>query len=128
MVMVIEQKMVNAIADCGRSSAPNEACGLLLPYAVNGVQVIELPNRSSTPRDSFEMRGEDMLMALERAFRGVATLEELEEIIPKIAAWHTHPAGNMGPSEYDLKNKPENFKSLVVTLFTDGSPPLPTWY
>lgn len=123
MVMMLEQKMVNAIAHIGRQRLPNEACGLLLPTEINGVQVIELPNRSKTPHDSFEMRGQDMIIALEQAFKG----DFPEDLIPGLTAWHTHPHGNVGPSKFDLQNKPANMKSLVVTLVEKG-PPLATWF
>jgi proteasome lid subunit RPN8/RPN11 len=124
MVMVLEQQMVEGIAAIGRERAPTEACGLLLPMAVNGVQIIELPNRSKKPRDSFEMSGQDMILALEQVFRG----DFPEELVPGLTAWHTHPAGHVGPSRFDLKNKPARINSLVVTLFDNGKPPLATWF
>lgn len=124
MVMVLEQKMVNRIAQIGRSRKPNEACGLLLPTPIKGVQVIELPNRSLTPHDSFEMKGDDMILALEMLFQG----DFPEDLIPGLTAWHTHPEGHVGPSKFDLHNKPANIKSLVVTLFDNGKAPLATWF
>lgn len=123
MVMVLEVMMVQEIARIGRLRSPNEACGLLLPASVNGVQVIELPNRSHTPHDSFEMHGNDMLIALEQVFRG----DFPEELIPGLTAWHTHPGGGLGPSMADLENKPVHLKSLVVTL-TDKGEALATWF
>lgn len=123
MVMVLEQKMVNQIANIGRERLPNEACGLLLPFEVHGVQVIELPNRSKKPHDSFEMTGEDMLLSLEQVFQG----DFNPDLIPSLTAWHTHPHGNVGPSKYDMENKPAKLLSLVVTLFEDG-PPKATWF
>lgn len=123
MVMVLEQEMVNQIAMIGRAASPNEACGLMLAMPINGVQIIELPNRSLEPQDSVEMRGQDMILALERVFRG----DFPEELIESLTVWHTHPAGNVGPSQFDLENKSVHLKSLVVTLFED-KPPLATWY
>lgn len=123
MVMVLEQKLVTQIADIGKKRLPNEACGLMLPHPVNGVQIIELPNRSKTPQDSFTMLGEDMLLSLEQVFRG----DFPQELIPGLTAWHTHPKGNLGPSKFDMDNKPAKLKSLVVTL-AKGSPPQATWY
>ena len=123
MVMVLEQKLVNQIARIGKDRLPNEACGLILPYPVKGVQVIELPNRSKKPHDSFEMTGEDMLLSLEQVFQG----DFPEHLLPSLTAWHTHPRGHVGPSKFDMENKPAKFKSLVVTLF-DDSPPLATWF
>lgn len=124
MVMVLEQEMINRIAHIGRATSPNEACGLLLPTPINGVQVIQLPNRSLEPQDSVEMRGEDMLLALEQIFQD----DFPEELIPGLTVWHTHPGGNVGPSRFDLENKPAHMKSLVVTLFKDKRAPLATWY
>jgi proteasome lid subunit RPN8/RPN11 len=125
MVMVLEVEMVHEIARIGRSRAPNEACGLLFPYAVRGRSVWELPNRSLKPLDSFEMRGEDMAILLEQLFDGDLPL--IQKLVPTLTAWHTHPSGNLGPSLFDLQNKPAHIKSLVVTLSTEGQP-LATWY
>lgn len=124
MVMVLEQEMVNIISEIGRKRAPNEACGLLLPTKVNGTQVIEMPNRSLEPLDSFEMKGEDMVLALELLFRGPFP----EEMVPGLTAWHTHPRGHVGPSPFDMRNKSGNMKNLVVTIFDNGKPPLATWF
>lgn len=123
MVMILEPKVVETIAHIGMERLPNEACGILLPTPINGRQVIELPNRSLTPHDSFEMKGEDMLLALEMIFQG----DFPAHLIPAITAWHTHPNGNLGPSRFDLHNKPANIKSLVVTLTKDGGAKA-TWY
>lgn len=121
--MVLEEDMVMEIARIGDLRSPSEACGLLLPTPVNGVQIIELPNRSMTPQDDFEMRGTDMLMALEQVFQG----DFPEQLIDSLTAWHTHPGGNLGPSRFDMKNRPARLKSLVVTLYPDR-PPQATWF
>ena len=122
-MMVLEQEMINTIADIGRRRSPNEACGLVLPTPVNGVQVIELPNHSAEPEDSFELHGSDMMAALEQTL-GTVT----EEMLPGLTAWHTHPSGGVGPSRTDLRNKPAYLNSLVVTIFDDGRTPLATWF
>lgn len=123
MVMVLEQQLVSQIAQIGHQRAPAEACGLLLPMPVYGIQIIELPNRAKKPHDSFTMKGEDMLLALEQTFRG----DFPEDLIDSLTVWHTHPGGNVGPSRFDLHNKPARLKSLVVTL-REGEPPLATWF
>lgn len=68
-----------------------------------------------------------MMMVLEHL---IPDLKLLEKMIDEgsITAWHTHPSGNVGPSEFDLKYKPPKLRSLVVTLFEDGKSPLATWY
>lgn len=124
MVMVLEQRMIDSIAECGRSASPKEACGILLPIPVNGVEVIEIPNRSETPEDSIEMMGDDVLIALEQVFRG----DFPEDLIDGLTFWHTHPGGNIGPSRFDIQNKPPRVRGLVVTLFNDGRAPVGTWF
>ena len=123
MVMVLEQEMINTIAQIGRANSPNEACGLLLPTPIRGVQVIELPNHSENPEDSFELHGTEMMAALEQVL-GTVT----EEMIPGLTVWHTHPSGGVGPSRMDLRNKAAYMNNLVVTLFNDGKQPLATWF
>lgn len=123
MVLILEPDVVNQIAEIGRQRAPHEACGLLLPTPINGRQIIELPNHSSSPTDSFEMLGEDMLKALEMTFQG----DFPEDLIPSLTAWHTHPKGNLGPSPFDMMNKPAHLKSLVVSLEDSGGARA-TWF
>jgi proteasome lid subunit RPN8/RPN11 len=127
MVSVLEVEMVEEIAKIGRLRKPAEACGLLLPIPIKGKQIIELPNRAKKSHDTFEMLGKDMMIALEQL---EPDLDKLEKMINDggLTAWHTHPAGNVGPSKFDLKYKPPKLKSLVVTLFEDGRRPLATWY
>lgn len=125
MVAVLEVEMVEEITRLGRLRAPNEACGLLFPAPIKGRWVWELPNRSLTPHDSFEMHGEDMMILLETALDGDHEL--IRKMVPGLTAWHTHPGGNVGPSLFDLRNKPANLKSLVVSLSPSGQG-LATWY
>lgn len=124
MVMVLEETLVKEMARIGELRRPNEACGILLPEPVHGQQVVEVPNRATYPHDSFVMKGEDILLALEMVYR-----EEVPDgIIVQLTAWHTHPGGNVGPSKADLQNKPPRIKSLVVTLFDDDRSPLASWF
>jgi proteasome lid subunit RPN8/RPN11 len=127
MVSVLEVQMVEAIASIGRYRAPAEACGLLLPVPTKARSVWELPNRSKTPQTDFECSGEDMLLLLEQIYDGDDALirKLLEE--GALTVWHTHPSGNVGPSLFDLRNKPAHLKCLVVTLPEKGKP-LATWY
>jgi proteasome lid subunit RPN8/RPN11 len=120
--MVLEDSMVMEMARIGELRKPNEACGILLPYKVKQHQVIELPNRSKTPHDEVLMTGEDVLLELEAIFGDDGLPEGFAE---SLTFWHTHPGGNLGPSKYDMKHKPNIGKSLVVTL-TD--PPKATWF
>jgi proteasome lid subunit RPN8/RPN11 len=127
MVMVLEDSLVREIARVGQERLPNEACGLLLPLAINGRQVLEVPNRSRKPHDSFEMKGSDIFLALQGVYGEDLSMDQVDRMIPDIAVWHTHPHGGVGPSKADMDNKPDRFKSLVVTL-REGEPPLATWF
>lgn len=123
MVMVLEQHLVDEIAEIGRRRMPNEACGVILPYKVKGRQVIELPNRSRTPHDEVQMRGEDLVLELEALFGEDTPLPE--NLASDTTFWHTHPGGNVGPSVHDMRHKPEVGKHLVVSL---GEEVKATWF
>lgn len=98
--------------------APNEACGVLLPppgdtfrFRAHHRQVIELPNRSHSPRDSYEIHGGDLLIEL------AEWLESVDETTKNsLAVWHTHPSGSVGPSRGDLTHKLDDLTYLVVSM------------
>lgn len=123
MVRVLEKSMVQEIERIGQLRYPNEACGLLLSEPYRGKWIWEMPNRSSTPSDSFTLSGQDIMIALEEYLPAQLT----EEFLQTLTVWHTHPGGNLGPSASDLKCKPKHFKNLVVTLYEDA-PAKPTWF
>ena len=66
--------------------------------------------------------GQDVLMEIEKWYEN-ATHEDAE----RIAVWHTHPAGNIGPSRGDLQNKRPGIAYLVVTL-TEDQRAIPCWF
>lgn len=118
MVMVLEDRMVQEIARIGRRRAPAEACGLILPHPVNRRQVIELPNRAVDTDHEFTLWGEDIAFIVEELIEHhPIDAQFLRETV----IWHTHPGGNLGPSKFDRDHRPEEFQSLVVTLFEDGT-------
>lgn len=113
----LTDSIVDEIGRTGRLRSPSEACGMLAE-APDGqsMRVIELPNRSLTPNAEYEMRGEDMRVALESYPEwGV------------VALWHTHPGGTLGPSQADLANVIEWVPMLIVTLMPDGRN-IPEWF
>lgn len=61
---------------------PRERVGLVLDDG----EVVELPNISSEPEDSFFVSATDMLPYLDRVR----------------ATWHTHPMGGLEPSSMDM--------------------------
>lgn len=127
--LVLEEKLVSRIADIGKSRSPNEACGIMLPTEINGVQVIELENLSDSPHDSFEVHGDSILDAVLQVVPDLLDWPnaQAKTFLQDLTVWHTHPKGNVGPSRFDLKNKPANLHSLVVSLDPLGGH-LATWF
>lgn len=127
MTLMLEQKTIEYIGHIGDERRPNEACGLIIPIQGELPRVVELPNRSKFPHDSFEMLGTDIFLVLQSIFGEDLTVDEVENFISEMVVWHTHPGGNVGPSRADMRNKPAKFQSLVVTL-REKEPPLATWF
>jgi proteasome lid subunit RPN8/RPN11 len=98
--------------------APNEACGVLLPEPGDtsrrvgiGARVIELPNRSMSPGDSYELQGSDIVIELEEWLQTAG-----RPAVNSLAIWHTHPGGGIGPSLGDLAHKLDDLSYLVVSI------------
>lgn len=123
MVMVLEKEMVEEISRIGVLRSPCEAAGILLPFPFEGRQIIELPNRSSTPHDFFEMAAEDLILSMEK----FVTKHPDPSVWNMTVIWHTHPAGHVGPSTFDMQNKVTDLRHLVVSLHPEGEA-LATWY
>lgn len=109
--------LVDEIGRIGKLRSPAEACGMLLEALDDRpMRAIELPNRSLAPNGEYELRGEDMRVAL----------ESYPDYRP-VALWHTHPGGTLGPSQADLANVIEGVPMLIVTLLADGRV-VPEWF
>lgn len=91
--------------------APNEAVGLIL----SDETVVEIPNHHIDPTSNFEAHREDILHAVEN-----------EVDLLEVTFWHSHPAGGVGPSRTDMRQKTPMTNHLVVSL-KDGEI-VPTWY
>lgn len=114
----LTRAIVEEIVRIGAHRAPSEACGVILPppgdrsgRAGIAARVIELPNRSKRPRDSYELHGKDLVLELEDWL-----LAKDNEDRERMIFWHTHPSGNIGPSRGDLGQKNWNFSFLVVSI------------
>lgn len=119
--------MVSEMGMIGKMRLPNEACGILLPYAVGGRQVLEVPNRATMPHDSFTMMGEDIALTLEMLFEHTPMSDrDVEKLLGELVYWHTHPRGNVGPSKGDLQNKLPGSRNIVVAIHDDEA--LATWF
>lgn len=113
----VDQEVIARIALIGRDRMPIEAAGFIF----QGSHVIELANRSMMPTKNFEFEPEDVLIAVE-----MAHLELTDDDWHDAVLWHTHPAGNIGPSSTDIENKLGPIRHLVVALTDAG--PIPTYY
>lgn len=113
---MINSGLLAQIESIGKHRSPAEAIGVILKG-----KVIELPNRSSTPNSTFELRIADLLIELEVNRLSIADDDWLEMIV-----WHTHPKGLIGPSSVDMRNRLQGLKHLVVALTEEG--PVPTFY
>jgi proteasome lid subunit RPN8/RPN11 len=114
----LSPRLIREIVRIGRDRAPNESCGVLLPppgdiyrFRAHDRQVIELPNRSQSPRDSYEIHGGDLLLELTDWLESVN-----QEARDSMVIWHTHPSGSIGPSRGDLAHKLQGLTNLVVSL------------
>lgn len=121
--LLLTKPILAEIERIGRRRAPSEACGLVLPLPGDtsrrsgiAARVIELPNRSMSPRDEYELRGSDIELALEHWMgRDDVTQDHVDSMV----VWHTHPNGQVGPSRGDLDYKPGGLSMIVVTLLPE---------
>lgn len=116
----LTEAILNEIELIGRDRAPSEACGLILPppgerrnRPGRHPQVIELPNRSLTPRDSYEILGTDTAIELDR---WLDDPDVTQEDVDSMVVWHTHPSGGIGPSKTDIRQRPDAVAMIVVSL------------
>lgn len=121
----LTKQILDAIGRIGRDRLPNEACGLILPPPGDASrapgmhrQVIELPNRSQSPRDSYEIGHGDIQVACET---WINQPDVEQEDLDNLVVWHTHPSGHIGPSRGDLGSKAPGIAYLVITLMSDGT-------
>lgn len=107
----ISPEVVDQVILFGRAEEPNETCGIVTPDS----EVVELPNSSTSPTDSFVIAEKDLVNAIEAYVeRTGVNPEELTR--EHFIIWHTHPAGVVGPSAPDLKHRIEGFQYFVVSF------------
>jgi proteasome lid subunit RPN8/RPN11 len=117
----LSEKLLWQLDKIATDRLPNEACGVLLPLPWNGSQIIELPNRSLRPHDEYVIWPDDVEVALGEWAHSVD-----HEARDAVAVWHTHPAGNIGPSPGDLKKRIDGAAYLVLAY--TGEAWIPTWF
>lgn len=108
---LITDEVVDQVLRLGTAAGPVEACGVLTPDST----VVQLPNVSPKPQDSFWIDSGDLVNAL-LDFCSRSGLPPSDLTREMFIIWHTHPGGVVGPSRGDLHNKIEGFQYLVVAL------------
>ena len=119
--ILLHDTALQEIYQLGQKRSPAEACGVLLPSPWKGSWILEIPNRSNHCHDSFQYTTYDLREVL-RAWFDQAEAEE----VTKLALWHTHPSGGIGPSRVDMQSRVAGARHVVVTLTDEG--PVPSWY
>lgn len=102
MEVIVPQIMI-----FGMEENPKEACGIVVPRLSNPLDtwVHKLKNRAPNPI------GQYMIDPLT-----IAQIVEDPELWDDVLVWHTHPSGNVGPSQGDMRTRVEGVKYLVVSL------------
>jgi proteasome lid subunit RPN8/RPN11 len=115
MAIELTPNILGAIHHLAMNAAPNEAVGIIA-----GGLVSTLRNASLSPRDSFAVDLGELKQLI------LATGIPLENVNEEVVLWHSHPAGGVGPSRFDMQNRTPLKHHLVVSLVDDTV--VPTWY
>jgi proteasome lid subunit RPN8/RPN11 len=105
----ISPEIVDQVVQFGISRAPHEACGLITPDSM----VVELPNSSLEPYKAYDIKVDDLVNALNQY---IARSHNCQFGPDDVVVWHTHPAGSIGPSKGDMREKMRGFRYLVVSI------------
>lgn len=120
LVALLDDVVEYEMTQVAKLRAPSEACGLLVDVPPPGRQsrCIELPNRSLEHHDSALIHTTDIRQALEDWEGRWA------------AIWHSHPSGNIGPSQGDMQCRSKSMPDLgyLVIAIVDDSQAVVTWY
>ncbi len=103
--LIIDDDLIQRIANYGASKYPKEFGGLLLGRYINHHKtvVVEntlLPKKYKSSRYFFERGSEGLRESLELHYNSLPSLIYVGE-------WHTHPDGTAKPSSLDLKSMKE---------------------
>ena len=85
-----------AILDHARREAPSECCGLLIGRGGSVLHAAALRNAAATPRTRYSIDPREHI-ALRRELRRLSPPLEI------VGVYHSHPAGQAGPSDRDRR-------------------------
>ena len=105
-------EVVDQIVEIGKAESPREACGVISP----DLRVVQLRNAHPTsPNDSYLIEIDDLVDSMvDYIHRSGVDPQLLTR--SHFMVWHTHPSGNVGPSQGDIDHRIEGFQYLVVSL------------
>lgn len=106
----LSEAMQREMVRIANNAAPHEAVGLIL----NGTQIVQMFNHSTSPHNSFLVKKEQILERVKNSSLQDAVL------------WHSHPSGGVGPSRVDMQQRTKLLHHLVVSLTENG--PVFSWY
>lgn len=113
--LIIDDKLIQRIADYGADKYPNEFGGLLLGRYLNNHTTVSiedtlLPKKYKSSRYFFERGSEGLRESLELHYNALPSLIYIGE-------WHTHPDSPARPSALDLKSMKElaDDKNVLIT-------------
>lgn len=128
-MIVRDEELADALASLGRQSEPLEACGVAVPLVGGGWAVVDCMNHASDPRKSWETPGWEMAEAIRIACAEGKFFDcpaaDLSQDSPVV--WHSHPGGNVGPSEEDMSRRVNGLRHAVIA-WPSGSTPRLTYY
>lgn len=114
-MFLIERKLKTRLLQIVRFESPKEAVGIIYQG-----KVFQLKNISESPHNSFAVDVTELKLLLRHR------TSNIQDIQDNVYFWHSHPAGGVGPSREDMRNKTP-LKHHLVLSYVDGDI-VPTWY
>ena len=109
----IEGQLEEELSVLVQDAVPREIGGII----IDGRDIVVLNNYADLD-SAFAFH----LVELREAVRGIP----VTQVADRVALWHSHPGGGVGPSREDMQNKTPLKYHLVLAL-VDGDL-VPTWY
>ena len=121
----LPEPALGEILEAGFAAYPFETGGILFPRvtSVDGklTWIAVLNNIADFPGKMMEFDRRDFIEA------GLQFVQS-EDDWSTLTVWHTHPAGGVGPSRRDMKNRIPQMGNLVIALNITTRTIIPTWF
>ena len=115
---VLAQRLRRCLVEHARVSWPEEACGLLLGRNGRVEDLVWLRNRSSNPRQYYELDPLEYMHAERQSEqRGLSVL----------GIWHSHPASAAAPSATDERDAWAGWLYVIVGMPRNHVPDVRGW-